>query len=319
MNNPLFRQLSPSVQLIILFMLYFLCLSIGAFAAVGIGSAWLHIPVNDVQQVLQKASPEQANTVKVMQAAALIFAFFLPPVFYVLIFGKKNVNSFLLRNSGWIMLIGPLYIISASAWIDLSSKLNHWLIPEGSWLESMFKSTEDSAMEMTTSMLQYTNPADFVLSFICIAALPAICEELFFRGTLQPLLAKVTKNVHVAIWTTAILFSAFHFQFYGFLPRLLLGGLLGYLTIWTGSLYTPILAHLFNNALALIVFTKYGSLDGPTEGQATDWTIYAVSFFLFGITTWYINQRSVWPALQAEYLGNDEATQEEVEGQEVLN
>jgi hypothetical protein len=156
MNNPLFRQLSPSVQLIILFMLYFLCLSIGAFAAVGIGSAWLNIPVNDVQQVLQKATPEQANTVKVMQAAALIFAFFLPPVFYVLIFGKKNVNSFLLRNSGWIMLIGPLYIISASAWIDLSSKLNHWVIPEGSWLESMFKSTEDSAMEMTTSMLQYT-------------------------------------------------------------------------------------------------------------------------------------------------------------------
>jgi hypothetical protein len=86
--------------------------------------------------------------------------------------------------------------------------------------------------------------------FIC-AALPAIGEEFFFRGTLQQLFNQWFKNKHVAIIVTAFLFSAIHLQFYGFIPRFLLGLYLGYLFVWTGSLWAPIFAHFLHNGISV--------------------------------------------------------------------
>lgn len=305
MNNPLLRQLHPAVQFLFLLILFFTCAAIGSFIALAVGAAMLGIPVLEMTPLLTKADSSQAPALKAMQTIASAFTFLVPSLVFIFLFGRKNVNGLLLRNGGFLMLLGPIYIITASAWIDIASQLNEWLIPAGSLVETMFKSAEESAMAMTKVMLQSNGSLDFALTFLCIAVLPAIFEEVFFRGTMQPLLAKATKNVHLAIWITAALFSAFHMQFYGFLPRLLLGAIMGYLTIWSGSLWTAIGAHFFNNALAVIVFVTYGSLDGPVEEAAEQnmWTTYAMSFLLFGLLTWYLNQRSKWPQLRFEYLG----------------
>jgi membrane protease YdiL (CAAX protease family) len=88
---------------------------------------------------------------------------------------------------------------------------------------------------------------------IILALIPAVTEELFFRGMLQNLL-KEKVSVHVAIWISAIIFSAFHMQFYGFIPRMLLGGLLGYFLLWSESLILPIIAHFTNNAIMIIAY-----------------------------------------------------------------
>jgi membrane protease YdiL (CAAX protease family) len=88
---------------------------------------------------------------------------------------------------------------------------------------------------------------------VVIALLAAICEELFFRGLLQKTLSEHI-NQHTAIWVTALIFSAVHFQFYGFLPRMLLGAAFGYMVVWSGSLWLPILAHFINNAVGVIAF-----------------------------------------------------------------
>lgn len=85
-----------------------------------------------------------------------------------------------------------------------------------------------------------------------MALCPAITEEFFFRGALQRLIGKWNPNPHFVIWNAAILFSAFHLQFYGFIPRMLLGAYLGYLLLWTRSIWIPIFAHFINNATAVI-------------------------------------------------------------------
>ena len=94
-----------------------------------------------------------------------------------------------------------------------------------------------------------------------MAVLPALAEELTFRGVLQRLLQgsnvsdfHTVKVPHIAIWVTAILFSAIHMQFYGFIPRMLMGALFGYMLVWTGSLWVPILMHFTNNAMAVILY-----------------------------------------------------------------
>ena len=60
-------------------------------------------------------------------------------------------------------------------------------------------------------------------------------------------------NIHLSIWASAIIFSAIHFQFYGFIPRLLLGALFGYLYYWSGNLLIPMFAHFVNNAFGVIM------------------------------------------------------------------
>jgi len=87
----------------------------------------------------------------------------------------------------------------------------------------------------------------FIVNLIIIGLLPAIAEEFLFRGALQQLLYEGFKNIHVAIWVTAIIFSAIHVQFYGFVPRMILGAILGYLFYWSGNIWVPIIGHLFNN------------------------------------------------------------------------
>ena len=87
-----------------------------------------------------------------------------------------------------------------------------------------------------------------------MAILPAVAEELTFRGVLMNLLEAKGKRVYLAIWVTAIIFSAIHMQFYGFVPRMLMGALFGYMLVWTGSLWIPILMHLTNNAMAVLLY-----------------------------------------------------------------
>jgi hypothetical protein len=97
-----------------------------------------------------------------------------------------------------------------------------------------------------------------------IAILPALGEELLFRGLIQHLISRWFRNSHVAIFGTAFLFSFIHFQFFGFVPRFLLGLYFGYLLFWSGSLWLPIVAHLINNGLAVFYYHYAGNSEAFT-------------------------------------------------------
>lgn len=147
-----------------------------------------------------------------------------------------------------VMVFAILPLVHWSAGINEMMRFPDWL----SDLENWMKQSEESAKQITDAFLNVDSTPGFLLNLFMIALLPAIGEELLFRGVLQRLLQQWFKNVHLAILITAILFSALHLQFYGFLPRTILGIMFGYLFVITRSLWVPILVHLFNNGAAVL-------------------------------------------------------------------
>jgi len=112
-----------------------------------------------------------------------------------------------------------------------------------------------------------------------IAVLAGFGEELVFRGLLQPELHKATGNIHFAIWTSAIFFSALHMQFYGFIPRMFLGALFGYLYYWSGNLIIPMFAHFFNNFMAVTsIYYGFSDLPGMESDKPESAPWYLVIF-----------------------------------------
>lgn len=148
-------------------------------------------------------------------------------------------------------------------------------------VEEMMRQMEESAKVLTERFLNTSSVGMMFTNLFVMAFLPAMCEEMLFRGWLQRVLvARV--NYHVAIWVVAFVFSAIHFQFYGFVPRMLIGAALGYLYCYTGSLWAPIIAHFTNNAMAVV--TAFLSYNGYTS----------IDFDLIGTgDTWYLSVASV--------------------------
>jgi len=121
------------------------------------------------------------------------------------------------------------------------------------FLSGMDKDLEKSVI----ALLKADSITGLIINIFVIAFLPAVGEEFLFRGVIQKIFISWTKNIHIGIIVTAVIFSAFHFQFSGFIPRFLLGVLFGYMLVWTGKIILTILAHFINNAVAVVFFYLY--------------------------------------------------------------
>jgi len=114
------------------------------------------------------------------------------------------------------------------------------------------KMSEEQLKVLTEHLTNFTSTTHFVLAIVVVAIIPAIGEELLFRGLIQNMFSKAFGNHHVAIWVTGFIFAAIHMQFFGVMPRMFLGVLFGYLYHWSGNLSIAMIGHLANNGLALI-------------------------------------------------------------------
>lgn len=124
-------------------------------------------------------------------------------------------------------------------------------LPESmSGVEEWMKNAEESARKVTETLLGGTGVKSFCVALLLVGILAAFSEEIYFRGTIQRLFSTSGVNINIAIWATAIIFSAIHLQFFGFIPRLLLGAFFGYIVYWSQNLWLGILAHFTNNAIA---------------------------------------------------------------------
>jgi membrane protease YdiL (CAAX protease family) len=165
-------------------------------------------------------------------------------------------------------------------------------------LEDWMRNMEELNGQALEKMLYVRNGWDLVFNIVIVCILAAVGEELMFRGLLQNIFAKAIKNPHIIIWAVAILFSTVHLQFYGFIPRLLLGAYLGYLVYYTQNIWIPVLAHFTNNGFSLITNTIYQ--DKPeaagqvnTIGYGSTWWLSVASLALFVFIFAEIRKRRV--------------------------
>ena len=165
-------------------------------------------------------------------------------------------------------------------------------------LQDWMEMTEAQASKITKLLLGNTGVSDLLINLIVIAIIPAIGEELLFRGVIQKLFTELANSKGFAVLLTAVLFSALHMQFFGFLPRFALGVLLGFLYVWSGSLWVPITAHFINNAMAVILtwYMERGMIHfnpdtiGIEQGQEG---ILAASVFLTWAILWWLKKQWV--------------------------
>lgn len=151
----------------------------------------------------------------------------------------------------YVILI-EIVLLPFNSWIQaINEKMNLPSFMKS--IEDAIRAKEDELAEMTKYLTNFNSIGELIIAIIVIAVIAGIGEELIFRGLIQRKLLLGLKNIHLAIWGAAFIFSFIHFQFYGFLPRLFLGALFGYFYYWTGNLWIPIAAHIFNNAFAVIM------------------------------------------------------------------
>lgn len=119
-------------------------------------------------------------------------------------------------------------------------------------VEDTLRHWENMASDKTAVLLQGTSIETLIVNVLIIGVLTGLCEELAFRGAMQRVIGSGGLGSHAAIWITAIIFSILHFQFFGFIPRVLLGALFGYLFYWTGSIWISATAHALNNSIYVV-------------------------------------------------------------------
>jgi uncharacterized protein len=160
-------------------------------------------------------------------------------------------------------------VTSFTGQINSAMHLPHWL----SGVEKWMAEKEDYANGIINQALVSPSFGIMILNLFIIAVLPAIGEEFFFRGVLQKILIKLFRSGHIAIWFTAFIFSAIHFQFFGFVPRFILGLIFGYLFFWSGTLWLPVISHFINNAVPVIIAYIQGMEKFNTPSDTPVWKL----------------------------------------------
>lgn len=234
---------------------------------------------------------------KIAQGISSVFMFVVPPIVYYCLTRKEHAMQELgfrsLTPPWWLIIIGVALMFVS---LPVTNQLTVWneamkLGGPFETLETWMKTLEDTAAAATEKMLNVDTIGGLLANLLIIALIPAVGEELTFRGVLQQSLTRGIKSPHVAILLSAALFSFIHFQFYGFLPRMFLGILLGYMFYITGSLWTSILMHFLNNGTAVVLYylSHKGIIDVDVDhfGQMQNpWLIAASAAVTVGLMVW---------------------------------
>ena len=197
---------------------------------------------------------------KIAQGLSSIFMFVVPPIVYYYVTRMKHQMYDLgfrkPANPWWLIIIGVVLMFISLPVTNQLTRWNEAMSFGGVFekLEEYLKMLEETAAATTEKMLNVDTIGGLLLNLLVIALIPAVGEELTFRGVLQQGLMRRVKSPHVAILLSAAIFSFIHFQFYGFLPRMFLGILLGYMFYITRSLWTSIAMHFVNNGTAVVLY-----------------------------------------------------------------
>ncbi|RZK82223.1 MAG: CPBP family intramembrane metalloprotease [Pedobacter sp.] len=290
---------SPYLQLIMLLFYAILGAFIFTIIAFGILLIIYGTRLFSDLNLLMSGSEEYLPALRIILIFTQLGAFLAPPFFLSLTEGKA-VNNFygFARPRLNLILIVILTMIVAMPILEWVTLINQNMVfPDFlKSVESWMRAKEDEAMATTLLLLKMKSIKDLIINLFMIALIPGIAEELMFRGGVQRTIDRIFKNTHVAIWVSAFIFSAIHVQFYGFLPRLLLGAGFGYLYFWSGSLWYSMLAHFINNGYAVCVayYMQQNNmpLDEVDNTAYFAWYGYIISFILVILTFLYFKKQT---------------------------
>ena len=182
-----------------------------------------------------------------------IFNFIIPALlFYYLNFQKRGLGSLGFKGSHrmyWLTLIPAFVLIIQS--LPIIHNANEQLF-DLLGLKDLVLNTSESYNGAIDKIIKGADATGMFLNIIGIALLTAIGEEIVFRGILQKLICNFTKNLHFGILISAFIFSLVHWEFSGFLDRMFLGLIYGYIFVYSGSIFTVMILHFLNNAIGII-------------------------------------------------------------------
>ncbi len=252
----------PWYSLLFLILIFIAGLFIGQFLGLLISYFLTDLGVHELATlVTPPLTSEKRIPLLIIQGLGTLGGFVAGGIIYLNLIEKFRVKRLLtIKNLGpYTILIALVLTVSFmfvnTYFIEWNANVNFPDFLKG--FELWARQKEEELRRVTEFLTVFESEWEFLLGFVVIAILPAIGEELIFRGIIQNKLHIYFKNVHLAIWISAILFSGFHIQFFGFVPRLLLGGLFGYIYYWSRNLWYPIIGHFINNGLTLIMLYLY--------------------------------------------------------------
>lgn len=270
---------NPFINIIITLFVAFFSFQV-AGSLIGFMLAIPFYPGTLTEMLQSIASPEKDAGMKIpmfiMQGFGSFFGLILIPTLLLRAW-RQPVTQFFDKKIPALAII--LTFIILTSFMVVNSMFIEWnqniTFPDFlGGLEKWARATEDKLAEVTEYLTHFDSVGQFMIAFFVIAIIPAFGEEIVFRGIIQNEFYRGTRNIHIAIWMSAIIFSAFHVQFYGFVPRMLLGALFGYLYYWSGNLYIAVLAHFFNNGASVVAmyFYQQGKIPVDIESpEAAPW------------------------------------------------
>jgi membrane protease YdiL (CAAX protease family) len=307
--NRAYNQLHPGLQFLIFSGIFLLILFVGNLLGAAIATAIYGLKALTEVLELNFTSPHASAILWILQTAGTTFPIIAAPVFFAYIIVREPADYIKANfQFKWTLLLVVLAVMFFSnPAIEFLSNLNQKMVLPP-WLKWM-RDSEDNAQKLMDVMLQMKTVPGLVFDVLLIGLVPAVIEEFMFRGVLQTIFLRWTKNTHVAIWITAILFSAFHMEFFGFLPRLLLGALFGYFVAWSGSIWPAVWAHFLNNATAVVATYLYQHKHikvNPDDQHLFNTLSYLISFaVMLNLLLWYRKIASKKINLPADINGEE--------------
>ncbi len=295
-NNLHKPENTPALQILYLFL--FAIVGLIVFAVIGLGIVFVTQGMAGVRAAAL-SDYSYISAFKILLVAQQIGLFLTPAILLAIVEGKKPSNFYGLKAPKAELLV--LVTVLSISWMPimgLSNELNQKMVFPSflKGLESWMRAMEDNGAKATEAILQMKSISMLLVNLFVIAVVPAVCEEFIFRGALQRVIFRLKSNPHVAIWLSAFIFSAIHFQFFGFLPRLLLGAAFGYIYFWTGSIWYAVFAHFLNNGYAVVV-AFYLQANNKSISSADEmnvpWYGYIISAILTLVLFKFLKDRTV--------------------------
>lgn len=256
----------PAISfLLILFLSFLGFTTLGPFLGILFALPFPGFDLDNMLAILENPAgfPDSKIPLLVIQGVSSIVGFIIIPVLFLVGLKKESMKIFFQAKTATptLIIIASLFTISFlivnSVFVEWNANLK---LPEFmSGFEEWARNLEDNAAVLTEFLTDFSGFGHFLLAFLVIAIIPGFGEELLFRGLLQNYATGFLRNPHLAILLTSIIFSAIHLQFYGFVPRALLGIAFGYLYLWSGNLLLPVIAHSVNNGFTLLMMYMYST------------------------------------------------------------